>query len=36
MFQLVPKMKFAELFCVPSQEQEFNRVVRDPAGGLKK
>ena len=23
-----------ELFCVPSEEQEFNRRVRDPAGGV--
>ena len=36
MFQLVPKAKFPEMFCVPSQEQEFNRVVRDPAGGIVK
>jgi hypothetical protein len=35
-FKLVPKAKFPEMFCVPSQEQEFNRVVRDPAAGLKK
>jgi hypothetical protein len=35
-FKLVPKAKFPEMFCVPSQEQEFNRVVRDPAGGVKK
>jgi len=23
-----------ELFCIPSQEQEFNRRVRDPAAGV--
>jgi hypothetical protein len=23
-----------ELFCIPSQEQEFNRRLRDPAGGI--
>ena len=23
-----------ELFCVPSEEQEFNRRLRDPAGGV--
>jgi len=23
-----------ELFCIPSEEQEFNRRIRDPAAGL--
>jgi hypothetical protein len=32
--RLVPNRELPELFCVPSQEQTFNRVVRDPAGGI--
>jgi len=31
---LVPNRELPELFCIPSQEQTFNRVVRDPAGGI--
>jgi uncharacterized OsmC-like protein len=26
--------EIVEQFCVPSQEMEFNRIVRDPAGGV--
>jgi hypothetical protein len=26
--------EIAEQFCVPSQETEFNKIVRDPAGGV--
>jgi len=34
-FKLGPKgREIVEQFCVPSQEMEFNRVVRDPAGGV--
>jgi hypothetical protein len=25
-----------EMFCVPSEEQEFNRLIRDPAAGIKR
>jgi len=32
-FQLMPKREIQELFCVPSEEQSFNKRVRDPAGG---
>jgi hypothetical protein len=36
-FQLAPSgRELTELFCVPSQEMEFNRIVRDPAGGVKR
>jgi hypothetical protein len=31
--RLVPNRNLPELFCVPSEEEEFNRNVRDPAGG---
>lgn len=29
-----PNPQILELFCVPSEEQEFNRTVRDAAGGV--
>ena len=29
-----PKSQFEEIFCVPTEEQEFNRRLRDPAGGI--
>jgi hypothetical protein len=32
--RLVPNRELPELFCVPSQEQAFNKAVRDPAGGV--
>ena len=32
-FRLEPKTELQDLTCVPSQEQEFNRRVRDLAGG---
>lgn len=33
--RLAPRgREIAEQFCVPSQEMEFNRIVRDPAGGV--
>jgi hypothetical protein len=33
-FKLQPKKdEIQEIFCVPSQEEEFNRRVRDPAAG---
>jgi len=32
--RLVPNRELPELFCVPSQEQTFNKRVRDPAGGI--
>jgi hypothetical protein len=32
--KLAPRREIAEQFCVPSQEAEFNRIVRDPAGGV--
>ena len=35
-YKLVPNRELPELFCVPSDEEEFNRNVRDPAGGVKK
>ncbi len=36
-FRLAPPgRELTELFCVPSQEMEFNRIVRDPAGGVKR
>jgi hypothetical protein len=34
--RLVPNRDLPEIFCVPSEEQEFNRNVRDPAGGVKR
>jgi hypothetical protein len=33
--RLVPDRELPELFCVPSEEQSFNRRVRNPAGGVK-
>jgi hypothetical protein len=33
--RLVPNREVPELFCVPSEEQSFNRRVRNPAGGVK-
>ncbi len=32
-FKLEPKTQLKELFCVPSEEQAFNKRMRDPAGG---
>ena len=33
--RLAPRGRdIVEQFCVPSQEMEFNRIVRDPAGGV--
>jgi hypothetical protein len=33
--KLAPRgREIVEQFCVPSQEMEFNRIVRDPAGGV--
>jgi hypothetical protein len=29
-----PKTEIQELFCVPSEEQRFNKLVRDPGSGL--
>jgi hypothetical protein len=29
-----PKTELQELFCVPSEEQRFNKLVRDPGSGL--
>jgi hypothetical protein len=35
-FRLSPLKNFEdELFCIPSVEQEFNRRMRNPAGGVK-
>ncbi len=31
--KLVPSGEFNEIFCVPSEEQSFNRRIRDPAAG---
>jgi hypothetical protein len=31
-FKLQPKTEVKEVFCIPSQEEEFNRRVRNPAG----
>ena len=31
-FKLQPKAEVKEVFCIPSQEEEFNRRVRNPAG----
>jgi hypothetical protein len=31
--KLVPKGELAELYCVPSEEQAFNKGIRDPAAG---
>ena len=33
--KLVAGRELPELFCVPSEEQAFNRRVRNPAGGVK-
>ncbi len=33
-FRLAPKAEVDELFCVPTEEQRFNRLVRDPASGV--
>jgi hypothetical protein len=33
-FKLAPKDDVEELFCVPSEEQRFNRLVKDPGAGL--
>jgi hypothetical protein len=35
-YKLVPSRELPEVFCVPSEEEEFNRNVRDPAAGVKK
>jgi hypothetical protein len=32
--RLQPARAFEELFCVPSEEQAFNKRIRDPAGGI--
>ena len=34
--RLVPKGELQELFCVPSEEQRFNSLVRDPGSGIVK
>ena len=31
--KLVPSGEFSEIFCVPSEEQSFNKRIRDPAAG---
>ncbi len=31
-----PKTEIQELFCVPSEEQRFNQLVRDPGSGIVK
>jgi len=34
-FRLAPsKTDLQELFCVPSEEQRFNQLVRDPGSGI--
>jgi len=35
-FKLVPNRELPEIFCVPSEEEEFNKRVRDPAAGVKR
>ena len=35
-FRLVQNREIPELFCVPSEEAEFNKVIRNPAGGVTK
>src|SRR2546427_3152154 len=35
-FKLVPNRELPEIFCVPSEEEEFNKRVRNPAGGVKR
>jgi hypothetical protein len=32
--KLAPKAEIQELFCVPSEEQRFNKLVRDPGSGI--
>jgi hypothetical protein len=32
--KLEPKAEIQELFCVPSEEQRFNKLVRDPGSGI--
>ena len=32
--KLAPKGEIEESFCVPTEEQEFNNTVRNPAGGV--
>jgi hypothetical protein len=34
--KLVPKGEIQELFCVPTEEQRFNELVRDPGSGIVK
>jgi hypothetical protein len=34
--QLQPKAEIDEVFCVPTEEQAFNKRMRDPAGGIVK
>ena len=34
-YRLVQKRELPELFCVPSEEAEFNKIIRNPAGGVK-
>lgn len=33
-FRLAPNAELEEIFCVPSEEQRFNRLVRDPGSGI--
>jgi hypothetical protein len=33
-FRLAKKDDVEELFCVPTEEQRFNRLVKDPGAGL--
>ena len=33
-FRLAAKDDVDELFCVPTEEQRFNRLVKDPGAGL--
>ena len=33
-FRLAPKGEIEELFCVPTEEQRFNKLVRDPGSGV--
>jgi hypothetical protein len=33
-FRLVPKGEIQELFCVPTEEQRFNNLVKDPGAGV--
>ncbi len=34
-FRLEPKTEVVEIFCVPSEEEAFNKRMRDPAAGKK-